>query len=218
MDSLLTRAAMSVADLRQSYEKNVLLEAHAQASPFDQFVLWFEEALAAGVAEPNAMTLATVDGAGRPSARIVLIKGYDPRGFTFFTNYDSRKGQELAQNDRAALLFFWQPLERQVRIEGRVEKVDAATSDAYYNSRPLGSRLGAWASPQSRPTTRDELVAREQASAAEHGDHPPRPDHWGGYRLIPDAFEFWQGRPSRLHDRLQYLPQGDAWHIVRLAP
>jgi len=209
---------MSVADLRQSYEKNELLESSALASPFDQFARWFNDALAAGVAEPNAMTLATVNAQGQPSARTVLVKGYDQTGFTFFTNYESRKGQDLAGNDRAALLFFWQPLERQVRIEGRVEKVTAEESDAYYASRPVGSRLGAWASEQSRPTTREDLQAREAAFAEKFGQSPPRPEHWGGYRVRPDAFEFWQGRPSRLHDRLAYQAHADGWHIIRLAP
>jgi len=209
---------MSVSDLRQSYDKGVLLESQAAASPFEQFSLWFDEALAARVPEPNAMTLATVDAAGQPSARTVLIKGYDPRGLVFFTNYESRKGLELAANPLAALLFFWQPLERQVRIEGRMERTSAEESDAYYASRPVGSRLGAWASEQSRPVTRADLEAREAAFRQRYGDEPPRPPHWGGYRLVPTAFEFWQGRPSRLHDRLRYQRDGDTWRIDRLAP
>ena len=210
---------MSVSDLRQSYDKGVLLEDEAAASPFDQFSLWFDQALAAQVPEPNAMTLATVGADGQPSARIVLVKGYDARGFVFFTNYESRKGTEIAVNPRAALLFFWQPLERQVRIEGRMEFTSPEESDAYYASRPVGSRLGAWASEQSRPVTRDVLEAREREYRERYGDQPPRPSHWGGYRLVPTAFEFWQGRPSRLHDRLRYRPDGKSgWQIDRLAP
>ncbi|MNU90112.1 Pyridoxine/pyridoxamine 5'-phosphate oxidase [compost metagenome] len=209
---------MSVSDLRQSYEKHVLLESQAAASPFEQFTRWFDEALASKVPEPNAMTLATVDAAGQPSARIVLIKGFDAQGFTFFTNYESRKGLDLQAEPRACLLFFWQPLERQVRIEGVVEKVAAEESDAYYHSRPAGSRIGAWASRQSRPITREELEAREQEFRERFGEQPPRPPHWGGYRLKPTAFEFWQGRPSRLHDRLRYVADGPAWKIERLSP
>lgn len=210
---------MSVSDLRQSYEKGVLVEGQAAASPFQQFARWFDEAVAAGVPEPNAMTLATVNAEGQPSARIVLIKGYDDTGFVFFTNYESRKGLDLEANPRASLLFFWQPLERQVRIEGVIEKVSAAESDEYFHSRPLGSRLGAWASRQSQPITRDELEAREREFRDRYGEHPPRPPHWGGYRLKPNSFEFWQGRPSRLHDRLRYEPDGkQGWTIDRLSP
>ncbi|CAM4217804.1 pyridoxamine 5'-phosphate oxidase [Bordetella tumbae] len=210
---------MSVSDLRQSYEKNVLLEETAAASPLEQFSQWFDQALQAKVPEPNAMTLATVDSTGQPSARTVLIKGFDARGFVFFTNYESRKGRDLLDNPRAALLFFWQPLERQVRIEGVIEKASAEESDAYFHSRPLGSRLGAWASEQSQPITRAELEAREQTFRERYGDQPPRPPHWGGYRLVPTLFEFWQGRASRLHDRLRYLPDGQgSWVIDRLSP
>ncbi|OZI41028.1 pyridoxamine 5'-phosphate oxidase [Bordetella genomosp. 1] len=210
---------MSVSDLRQSYDKGVLLESQAAASPFDQFKLWFDEALVGGGAEPNAMTLATADADGQPSARIVLIKGYDDRGFTFFTNYASRKGEDLLVNPRAALLFFWQPLERQVRIEGVVERVAGEESDAYFHSRPVGSRIGAWASEQSRPITREALEAREREFKARYGDAPPRPPHWGGYRLVPTRFEFWQGRPSRLHDRLRYQRNAaSGWTLDRLSP
>jgi len=210
---------MSVSDLRQSYEKNVLLEETAAASPLDQFSMWFDEALQAKVPEPNAMTLATVDATGQPSARTVLIKGFDAQGFVFFTNYESRKGHDLQHNPRAALLFFWQPLERQVRIEGVIEKVTPEESDAYFHSRPLGSRLGAWASEQSQPITRAELEAREQTFRDRYGDEPPRPPHWGGYRLVPTLFEFWQGRASRLHDRLRYVPNGQGgWSLDRLSP
>ncbi|MBV6304763.1 pyridoxamine 5'-phosphate oxidase [Candidimonas humi] len=210
---------MSVADIRQSYEKNVLLESGLAATPLEQFSRWFEEALQAGAAEPNAMTLATCDDRGRPSARIVLLKGYDERGFAFYTNYQSRKGTELAGNPYASLLFFWPSLERQVRIEGRVSKVSAEESTAYYDSRPLGSRIGAWASPQSQPISRDELEARTREFTQSLGEHPPRPEHWGGYRLEPERVEFWQGRPSRLHDRLVFRrDEGQQWASVRLAP
>lgn len=210
---------MSVADIRQSYEKNVLLESALAATPLEQFSRWFEEALKAGAAEPNAMTLATCDGAGKPSARIVLLKGYDEHGFVFYTNYQSRKGAELAGNPYASLLFFWPSLERQVRIEGRVSKVSAEESTAYFDSRPLGSRIGAWASPQSQPISRDELEARTRDFTRSLGEHPPRPEHWGGYRLEPDCVEFWQGRPSRLHDRLVFRRNAQQqWTSVRLAP
>ncbi|UHL62537.1 pyridoxamine 5'-phosphate oxidase [Paralcaligenes sp. KSB-10] len=210
---------MSVADIRQSYEKNVLLEASLASTPFDQFALWFDEALKAKVVEPNAMTLATSTLSGRPSARTVLLKGFDERGFVFFTNYESRKGEELAQNPCASLLFFWPALERQVRLEGSIEKISAQDSDEYYNSRPLGSRIGAWVSPQSRPISLQELEARTQALTESLGAHPARPPHWGGYRLRPDYAEFWQGRPSRLHDRLVFqLNDQNQWVSTRLAP
>jgi pyridoxamine 5'-phosphate oxidase len=210
---------MSIAAIRQEYEKHVLLEDSAKTKPIDQFALWFDEALAAKVPEPTAMTLATADASGRPSARIVLCKGFDDEGFVFYTNYLSRKGREIAAQPWASLLFFWQPLERQVRIEGVIDHVPAADSDAYYKSRPLGARIGAWASAQSQPVTLDALAAKAAEVQARFGDDPPRPDHWGGYRLRPASFEFWQGRRSRLHDRLVYqrTDQG-AWTMGRLSP
>lgn len=209
-----------LADLRKSYELDELDEDHAHAAPFEQFRNWLQAAIDAGVPEPNAMTLATVGADGRPSTRIVLIKGFDDRGFVWYTNYDSRKGRELAAHPFAALQFHWVELERVVRIEGKVEKVTAEESDAYYASRPLDSRLGAWASPQSQViASRAVLVANAAKASLQHGLNPPRPPHWGGYRLVPDRFEFWQGRRSRLHDRLCYRLQPDGqWLRERLAP
>lgn len=208
-----------IADLRKSYESGELDEAFAADTPLRQFETWLQQALSAGLPEPNAMTVATVSADGRPSTRVVLIKGYDPRGIVWYTNYESRKGQELAGNPFAALQFHWVTQERVVRIEGRVEKTSAEESDAYYDSRPLDSRLGAWASPQSQPiSSRAVLVANAARTAAQYGLHPPRPPHWGGYRLVPDRWEFWQGRKSRLHDRLVYRLVDDHWQRERLAP
>jgi pyridoxamine 5'-phosphate oxidase len=214
-----TPSGADIAALRKSYERAELDEAASDANPLQQFDKWLREAIAAQVPEPNAMTLATASAEGRPSTRVVLIKGYDARGIVWFTNYDSRKGRELAANPHAALQFHWVELERVVRIEGRVEVVSAEESDAYYATRPLDSRLGAWASPQSQVIgSRTVLVANAAKVAARHGLHPPRPPHWGGYRLVPEAWEFWQGRKSRLHDRLRYRLEGSAWVRERLAP
>jgi pyridoxamine 5'-phosphate oxidase len=210
----------SIADLRKTYSRAVLDESGAQSDPLVQFALWLNEALVAQVPEPNAMTLATVASNLRPSTRVVLIKGYDKRGIVWYTNFESRKGLELAGNPFAALQFHWVELERVVRIEGRVESVSAAESDAYFHSRPLDSRIGAWASPQSQVIAgREVLDANMVKFAADFTDAPPRPGHWGGYRLVPDAWQFWQGRESRLHDRLRYqLGADQRWIRERLAP
>lgn len=195
-------------------------ERDCAADPFDQFAKWYVEWQASGALEPTAMTLATVDGSGQPSARVVLLKGFDKHGFVFFTNYQSRKGRELAAAPRAALLFYWDRLARQVRVEGSVEQVGAAESDEYFATRPRGSQLGAWASPQSQPLAdRAELEARLRQVEAEAGGAPvPRPPHWGGFRLKPARFEFWQGRESRLHDRIVYARAGQGWTRARIAP
>ena len=213
----------AIADLRKSYERAELDEAASLADPMAQFAAWLEQAIAAELAEPNAMTLATVGEGGQPSSRIVLIKGLDARGIVWYTNYESRKGRELAANPQAALQFHWVELERVVRIEGRVEKVSEAESDAYFASRPLDSRIGAWASPQSQViASRGTLVSQAALYGARYLLAPPRPPHWGGYRLLPEAWEFWQGRKSRLHDRLRYrradAGSEPAWVRERLAP
>lgn len=208
-----------LSDFRKSYELGELDEAHATDGPLALFNRWMDEAIAHDVSEPTAMTLATVGENGRPSTRVVLLKGCDERGFVWFTNYDSRKGRELAHLPFAALQFHWVEMERVVRIEGRVEKTSAQESDDYFKSRPLDSRLGAWASPQSQPiSSRAVLVANAAKAAVQHGLNPERPPHWGGYRLVPDRYEFWQGRRSRLHDRLVFTPEAGGWARARLAP
>jgi len=208
--------------LRREYTLGELVESQALPDPVEQFSRWFTDATAAGLVEPNAMTLATADASGRPSSRVVLLKSYDARGFVFYTNYTSRKGHELAANPRASLCFYWQPLERQVRIEGTVERVSREESEAYFHSRPLSAQIGAWASHQSRViASRDELVHREAEILTRFAGRPvPLPDFWGGYRVVPTAIEFWQGRASRLHDRLRYRrpgPPGE-WILERLSP
>jgi pyridoxamine 5'-phosphate oxidase len=217
--SLYTEQMNSIAQLRKNYTFGQLSETEVPRDPLPLFQLWFDQAVKAQCPEPNSMTLATADQAGNPSARIVLLKGADQNGFTFFTNYQSQKGRELAIRPQAALLFHWHELERQIRIKGSVERVSPAESDEYFHSRPAASRIGAWASPQSSAIPdRDFLEAAEKRFQAEFGDKPPRPEHWGGYRLEPTEIEFWQGRPSRLHDRIHYKLEGSSWKIERLAP
>lgn len=210
----------SLADLRKEYTRHGLLESEMLADPVKQFGTWFEEAVSAGLPEPNAMTLATCTRDGVPSARIVLLKHYDESGFTFFTSYVGRKAEDLAQNPKAALVFFWHELERQVRIEGEVTKVSRAESEEYFHSRPVGSRIGAWASRQSSIMAgREELEQRWKEIETKHADGKiPLPDTWGGYRLFPLSIEFWQGRPSRMHDRILYTRTASHWNIARLGP
>lgn len=209
-----------LSDLRKSYEQGALEEHETASEPLRQFEAWMAEALRSGIPEPNAMTLATVGEGGRPSCRPVLIKDFDARGIVWYSNYSSRKGRELAATPFAALQFHWVELERVVRIEGRVERLSAQESDAYFASRPLNHRIGAWASPQSEVIPgRTAIVARAAEFGLKFGLHPPRPPHWGGYRLVPDYWEFWQGRASRLHDRIAYRLQDDgSWRRQRLAP
>jgi pyridoxamine 5'-phosphate oxidase len=219
MSTLPHDIAHNIAQLRKSYERAELDETASQADPLQQFEQWMAEAISAQVPEPNAMTLATVGPDLRPSTRVVLVKGFDAQGIVWYTNYDSRKGRQLAGNPFAALQFHWVELERVVRIEGRVEKVSDAESDAYFKSRPLDSRIGAWASPQSQVISgRSVLVANAAKYGAQFLLQPPRPPHWGGFRLVPDTWEFWQGRKSRLHDRLRYRLDQGQWQRERLAP
>ncbi|MEO8145447.1 MAG: pyridoxamine 5'-phosphate oxidase [Betaproteobacteria bacterium] len=210
---------MNIADLRQEYMRAGLAEANAHPDPLLQFERWFKDALAADLPLANAMTLATVSAEGAPDARVVLLKGVDDGAFVFYTNYESRKGRQLAAKPLACLVFLWTQLERQVRIEGRVEKVAAVESDKYFLSRPVGARLSARASAQSSVVAgRAILEAAARAEKEEHGENPPRPAHWGGYRVVPERIEFWQGRADRLHDRLRYSRAMGAWTIERLAP
>jgi pyridoxamine 5'-phosphate oxidase len=211
---------MSIADIRKEYMRESLSEGDVELDPFLQFTRWWKEAVGSDITEVNAMTLATCNKEGMPSARTVLLKDYDKSGFVFFSNYESRKAKDIDENPQASLLFFWKELERQVRIEGRIEKVDATESDSYFHSRPEGSRIGAWASPQSRVvSSRDVIEENVRRYQAAFEQAPiPRPPHWGGYRVIPVHIEFWQGRPSRLHDRILYSIEADSWKISRLAP
>lgn len=209
-----------IADLRKDYKQFSLDEKDVAADPIAQFEKWWQQATHSDIAEPNAMTLASASKDGKPSARIVLLKSFDVEGFVFFTNYESRKGQEMAENPYVTLLFFWQELERQVRIEGVVSKASAAVSDGYYNSRPLGSRIGAIASPQSRVLADRKLLEEQVQILAEKYvlETPQRPAYWGGYVVKPTAVEFWQGRSNRLHDRILYTQEGENWNVARLAP
>ena len=208
-----------LANLRKDYRMAALEESGVDPNPIEQFNTWFLEAQTSQLPEPNAMTLATVDADGRPSARIVLLKGLDARGFVFYTNYESRKAREMTARPYAALVFHWNELERQVRIEGSVARTSEIESDIYFNSRPAGSRIGAWTSPQSEViANRSILIDKERAMIEKYGDQPPRPAHWGGLRVIPTSIEFWQGRSSRLHDRLRYRQTNHGWMIDRLAP
>ena len=211
----------NIAALRQNYALRTLAESDVSPDPFSQFAQWFDEAVNSQLLEPNAFTLATANSAGRPSARTVLLKGFDIQGFVFFTNYESRKGEELAANPYAAMLFTWLDLQRQIRIEGHIRKIDAAASEAYFQSRPKESQIGAWSSPQSqRIANRNVLEQQQSALSAQYKgvETLPVPPHWGGYCLEPTWFEFWQGRESRLHDRIFYERSAEGWHIGRLAP
>ena len=210
----------NIADIRRDYSLHSLNESDVASNPIQQFTKWWSDALVSEILEVNAMTLATSTKSGKPSARIVLLKGFDERGFVFFTNYESNKGKALAENPNAALIFFWKEIERQIRIEGITEKISAAESDEYFFSRPEGSRIGAWASPQSRIiNNRNVLEENVQRFSNEFKNSIPRPPHWGGYRVMPELIEFWQGRSNRLHDRIQYTKTGSgSWKVDRLAP
>lgn len=219
IDSVCNLPAMGIAEIRKEYTFAGLRRADLHPDPIHQFNNWFQAAIAAGVAEPNAMTLATAGADGQPSSRIVLLKDVDARGFTFYTNYESRKGRELAQNPRAALTIFWPGLERQVCVRGTCEKVGREESEAYFKSRPIGSRVGAWVSSQSSTIpNREYLEGKLKEVTAQYGDNPPLPPYWGGYVLRPQMIEFWQGRPSRLHDRFLYCRLSDGWKIDRISP
>jgi pyridoxamine 5'-phosphate oxidase len=210
---------LDLASLREDYKQQSLNETDLLTDPMAQFEHWFKQAVSSKVPEPNAMTLATVSADGQPTARIVLLKGLESGGFSFFTNYNSQKGQDLAREPRAALVFCWLELERQVRIEGVVKKVSAAESDKYFAVRPALSRLGAWASAQSSVIESRQVLEQSMAQfQAQYGNNAPRPEHWGGYLLIPNKMEFWQGRRSRLHDRLRYTRDSEQWRVDRLAP
>lgn len=209
----------SIADLRENYDRDVLLESNVNPNPFLQFERWFEQARAEGGLEPNAMTVSTVGADGKPSSRICLLKEFDEKGFVFFTNYTSAKGQALEAHPYASLLFFWMFQQRQVHINGRVEKISEAESTEYFKSRPLGSQIGAWASLQSKPISREELEQRFNDYQEQFGNDVPKPPHWGGYRVIPESIEFWQGRPSRLHDRIKFTrDEAGQWQFTRLSP
>ena len=209
-----------IADIRKDYKLKSLLESEVSDNPFSQFGKWWNDAIESNIDEINAMTLSTVSAEGKPSSRIMLLKGYDEKGFVFFTNYESRKGKEISDNPNVCLLFFWKELERQVRIEGKLVKLDDAYNDEYYHSRPVGSQVGAWASKQSTEIENREYLETNFKKLSEQfeGIEIPRPDHWGGYSVIPERIEFWQGRSNRLHDRLVYTLDNQSWRIKRLSP
>jgi len=209
-----------IADIRTDYKLKSLLESEVSVNPYEQFGLWWDEAIKSNLEEVNAMTLSTATKEGRPSSRIMLLKGYDEKGFVFFTNYLSNKGEQISDNPYVSLLFFWKELQRQVRIEGKIEKLETEYNDEYFYSRPVGSRIGAWASKQSKAIENRETLESDFAKYAKQfeGIDVPRPEHWGGYRVVPDKIEFWQGRSNRLHDRIEYNLDNAAWRIKRLSP